>query len=152
MYDNYPNSNNVPQSGQSSDMSEGEFRYKQDGESGGNNMDKSYETSGGGDSSGDAGRLSNPNSHVRVDEDDGGEDDYDDEETLKEEANLRLADEIIRKQQVLLGVVGVDVPVLRLIAKVSPKYQMGVGIYIIMLDNNGFIVFHPSIKKVNPNS
>ena len=61
---------------------------------------------------------------------------------------LRLADEVIKKQQVLLGVVGVDIPVLRLISKVSPKYQMGVGIYIIMLDNNGFIVFHPSIKKV----
>ncbi len=47
----------------------------------------------------------------------------------------------------LLGVVGVDVPVLRMISKVSPKFQMGVGIYIIMLDNNGFIVFHPSIKR-----
>ncbi len=53
----------------------------------------------------------------------------------------------IQNQQALLGVVGVDVPVLRLISKVSPKYQMGVGIYIIMLDNNGFVVFHPSIKK-----
>lgn len=67
---------------------------------------------------------------------------------MKEEMRLRLADEVIKKQQVLLGVVGVDIPVLRLISKVSPKYQMGVGIYIIMLDNNGFIVFHPSIKKV----
>ena len=60
---------------------------------------------------------------------------------------LMKTDEEIKKQQVLLGVVGVDVPVLRLISKVSPKYQMGVGIYIIMLDNNGFIVFHPSIRK-----
>ena len=60
---------------------------------------------------------------------------------------IENAEKEIRKQQVLLGVVGVDVPVLRLISKVSPKYQMGVGIYIIMLDNNGFIVFHPSIKK-----
>ena len=69
------------------------------------------------------------------------------EESEEEESTLHLTDEIIREQQVLLGVVGVDVPVLRLISKVSPKYQMGVGIYIIMLDNNGFIVFHPSIKK-----
>lgn len=70
-------------------------------------------------------------------------------EENEEEENkiLTLTDDILRKQQVLLGVVGVDVPVLRLISKVSPKYQMGVGIYIIMLDNNGFIVFHPSIKK-----
>jgi hypothetical protein len=60
---------------------------------------------------------------------------------------IENAETQIRKQQALLGVVGVDVPVLRLISKVSPKYQMGVGIYIIMLDNNGFIVFHPSIKK-----
>ena len=66
----------------------------------------------------------------------------DEEETLIRNAELE-----IRKQQALLGIVGVDVPVLRLISKVSPKYQMGVGIYIIMLDNNGFIVFHPSIKK-----
>jgi hypothetical protein len=65
----------------------------------------------------------------------------------EQEKKLRLADDVLRQQQVLLGVVGVDVPVLRLISKVSPKYQMGVGIYIIMLDNNGFIVFHPSIKK-----
>jgi len=50
--------------------------------------------------------------------------------------NLRLkkAYEILENQQVLLGVVGVDVPVLRLISKVSPKYQMGVGIYIMMID------------------
>ena len=60
---------------------------------------------------------------------------------------LKKTYEMIRNQDVLLGVVGVDVPVLKLISKVSPKYQMGVGIYIIMLDNNGFIVFHPSIKK-----
>ncbi len=46
----------------------------------------------------------------------------------EEEQNLILsAEREIRKQQVLLGVVGVDVPVLRLISKVSPKYQMGVG-------------------------
>ena len=50
-------------------------------------------------------------------------------------------------QELLLGVVGIDVPVLTLISKVSPKFQMGVGIYIIMLDNNGYIVFHPSIKE-----
>ncbi len=68
--------------------------------------------------------------------------------------NLRLkkAYEILENQQVLLGVVGVDVPVLRLISKVSPKYQMGVGIYIMMIDNNGFIVFHPSIKQEIANS
>ncbi|CAF0767770.1 unnamed protein product [Brachionus calyciflorus] len=71
-----------------------------------------------------------------------------DEPSEDEKINtLKHADDVLRKQQVLLGVVGVDVPVLRLISKVSPKYQMGVGIYIIMLDNNGFIVFHPSIKK-----
>ena len=58
-----------------------------------------------------------------------------------------LVEDALKEQQVLLGVVGVDVPVLRLISKVSPKFQMGVGIYIIMLDNNGFIVFHPSIKR-----
>ena len=40
---------------------------------------------------------------------------------------LHHTDQLIREQQVLLGVVGVDVPVLRLISKVSPKYQMGVG-------------------------
>lgn len=73
--------------------------------------------------------------------------------TTKWEQNLiSNAEKEIRKQHVLLGVVGVDVPVLRLISKVSPKYQMGVGIYIIMLDNNGFIVFHPSIKKEISNS
>jgi hypothetical protein len=60
---------------------------------------------------------------------------------------IQKAEKEMRTQQVLLGVVGIDVPVLRLISKVSPKYQMGVGIYIIMLDNNGFIVYHPSIKK-----
>ena len=69
-----------------------------------------------------------------------------DTEEIKER-KLRMADSVLRKQQVLLGIVGVDVPVLRLISKVSPKYQMGVGIYIIMLDNNGYLVFHPSIKK-----
>lgn len=62
------------------------------------------------------------------------------------------AEKEMHKQQVLLGVVGLDVPVLRLISRVSPKYQMGVGIYLIMLDNNGFIVFHPSIKKEIANS
>ena len=67
--------------------------------------------------------------------------------TERERIMIESAEEEIKKQQVLLGVVGVDVPVLRLISKVSPKYQMGVGIYIIMLDNNGFIVYHPSIKK-----
>lgn len=66
------------------------------------------------------------------------------EETIKFE---ELVQESLKEQSVLLGVVGVDVPVLRLISKVSPKFQMGVGIYIIMLDNNGFIVFHPSIKR-----
>jgi len=59
----------------------------------------------------------------------------------------RMVEESFNEQSVLLGVVGVDVPVLRLISKVSPKFQMGVGIYIIMLDNNGFIVYHPSIKR-----
>jgi hypothetical protein len=53
----------------------------------------------------------------------------------------------LKAEELLLGVVGVDVPVLKLISKVSPKFQMGVGIYIIMLDNNGYIVFHPSIKE-----
>jgi hypothetical protein len=68
-------------------------------------------------------------------------------EELEEEHDHESTEKIIKTQQVLLGVVGVDVPVLRLISKVSPKYQMGVGIYIIMLDNNGFVVFHPSVKK-----
>jgi hypothetical protein len=68
--------------------------------------------------------------------------------TEEEKIIFEKAEHEIRKQQVLLGVVGIDVPVLRLISKVSPKYQMGVGIYIIMIDNNGFVVFHPSIKKV----
>ena len=49
------------------------------------------------------------------------------EKELKLREILHHTDEIIREQQVLLGVVGVDVPVLRLISKVSPKYQMGVG-------------------------
>ncbi|CAF0767753.1 unnamed protein product [Brachionus calyciflorus] len=66
---------------------------------------------------------------------------------LNERDLILNAEKEIRKQQVLLGIVGVDVPVLKLISKVSPKYQMGVGIYIIVVDNNGFIVFHPSIKK-----
>lgn len=65
---------------------------------------------------------------------------------------INNAEKEMHKHQVLLGVVGIDVPVLRLISKVSPKYQMGVGIYLIMLDNNGFIVFHPSIKKEISNS
>ncbi len=65
---------------------------------------------------------------------------------IDEELEIRI-EETLEHQQVLLGVVGVDVPVLRLISKVSPKYQMGVGIYIIMIDNNGFIVFHPSIRR-----
>ena len=65
----------------------------------------------------------------------------------KNDDRIEKAYRLIRNQQLLLGVVGVDVPVLRLISKVSPKYQMGVGIYIIMLDNNGFIVYHPSIKQ-----
>lgn len=60
---------------------------------------------------------------------------------------FKKAKQILKNQQVLLGVVGIDVPVLKLISSVSPKYQMGVGIYIIMLDNNGYIVYHPSIKK-----
>ena len=51
------------------------------------------------------------------------------------------------REELLLGVVGTDVPVLTLISNVSPKFQMGVGIYIIMLDNNGYIVFHPSIRE-----
>ncbi len=65
---------------------------------------------------------------------------------IDDELQMRI-DETLENQQVLLGVVGVDVPVLRLISKVSPKYQMGVGIYIMMIDNNGFIVFHPSIRR-----
>lgn len=65
---------------------------------------------------------------------------------------LKKANKYLNNQQVLLGVVGVDVPVLKLISNVSPKYQMGVGIYIIMLDNNGYIVYHPSIKKEIANS
>jgi len=63
------------------------------------------------------------------------------------EYKMKKANKILNNQQVLLGVVGVDVPVLKLISNVSPKYKMGVGIYIIMLDNNGYIVYHPSIKK-----
>jgi len=58
------------------------------------------------------------------------------EKEFKLQQILHHTDEIIREQQVLLGVVGVDVPVLRLISKVSPKYQMGVGkknFYIISL-------------------
>lgn len=64
----------------------------------------------------------------------------------KNEKILKQANNI-NKQQVLLGVVGLDVPVLKLISTVSPKFQMGVGIYMIMIDNNGFIVYHPSIKQ-----
>jgi len=64
----------------------------------------------------------------------------------------RQAYKLLENQQVLLGVVGVDVPVLKLISKVSPKYQMGAGIYLIMIDNNGFIVYHPSIKQEIANS
>ena len=73
---------------------------------------------------------------------------YDSRETpqAKKEKRLRQAKKI-NNEQVLLGVVGLDVSVLKLISKVSPKYQMGVGIYMIMIDNNGFIVFHPSIKQ-----
>lgn len=67
-------------------------------------------------------------------------------EESKQEKILKQANQII-KEQVLLGVVGLDVSVLKLISKVSPKFQMGVGIYMIMIDNNGFIVYHPSIKQ-----
>lgn len=73
---------------------------------------------------------------------------FDSRETqeTKDAKVMKQAQQII-KEQVLLGVVGLDVSVLKLISKVSPKFQMGVGIYMIMIDNNGFIVYHPSIKQ-----
>lgn len=73
---------------------------------------------------------------------------FDSRETVasKNEKIMKKANQII-KDQVLLGVVGLDVSVLKLISKVSPKFRMGVGIYMIMIDNNGFIVYHPSIKQ-----
>jgi hypothetical protein len=64
----------------------------------------------------------------------------------KNEKILKQARQI-NKEQLLLGVVGLDVSVLKLISTVSPKFKMGVGIYMIMIDNNGFIVYHPSIKQ-----
>ncbi len=73
---------------------------------------------------------------------------FDSRETAesKNEKILKQARKI-NKEQLLLGVVGLDVSVLKLISTVSPKFKMGVGIYIIMIDNNGFIVYHPSIKQ-----
>jgi hypothetical protein len=66
------------------------------------------------------------------------------EKEFKLQQILHHTDEIIREQHVLLGVVGVDVPVLRLISKVSPKYQMGVGNSIIydLKPNKVLIMFN----------
>jgi len=63
---------------------------------------------------------------------------------------LSEAHDILLEQKVLLGVVGVDVSLVSLVSKVVDKYQMGVGRYLFLLDNNGFIVYHPSIGKELP--
>ena len=75
-------------------------------------------------------------------------------EIEKQEVNELVVDEtmdeaykVLKRQQALLGVVGIDIPVFKLISRASPKYQMGVGLYLIMLDNNGYVVFHPSIRQ-----
>lgn len=69
---------------------------------------------------------------------------------LEQNDKLNQAAEILVNQRVLLGVVGVDVPLLSLISKAASKYQMGVGPYLFILDNNGFIVYHPSMGKEVP--
>lgn len=38
-------------------------------------------------------------------------------------------------------------PLLGLISKSINKYQLGVGPYLFILDNNGFIVYHPGMSK-----
>jgi len=65
---------------------------------------------------------------------------------LEKDKQLNRAAGILLNQQVLLGVVGLDVPVLPLITDTSCRFRMNAGVYLIMLDSNGYVVYHPSIR------
>jgi len=71
---------------------------------------------------------------------------YEIDKILTENNQLNNAASVILNRQILLGVVGIDVPVLPLIFNTSLRFQMNAGIYLIMLDSNGYVVYHPSLK------
>ncbi|XP_070573323.1 voltage-dependent calcium channel subunit alpha-2/delta-3-like isoform X4 [Ptychodera flava] len=50
-------------------------------------------------------------------------------------------------QGILLGVVGVDVPVFELL-KLTPPYKLGVNGYSFAVTNNGYLLFHPDIRPL----
>ncbi|CAF1134734.1 unnamed protein product [Adineta steineri] len=48
---------------------------------------------------------------------------------------------------ILLGAVGVDIPV-KLLQEFSPKYRLGVHAYSFMINHNGYLMFHPDLRPV----
>ncbi|CAF1990161.1 unnamed protein product [Rotaria magnacalcarata] len=52
-----------------------------------------------------------------------------------------------RDETILLGAVGVDIPV-KLLQEFSPKYRLGVHGYSFMINHNGYLMFHPDLRPV----
>ncbi|CAF1231815.1 unnamed protein product [Rotaria sp. Silwood1] len=52
-----------------------------------------------------------------------------------------------RDETILLGAVGVDIPV-KLLQEFSPKYRLGVHAYAFMINHNGYLMFHPDLRPV----
>ncbi|XP_072845920.1 voltage-dependent calcium channel subunit alpha-2/delta-2 isoform X2 [Pogona vitticeps] len=55
-----------------------------------------------------------------------------------------------RKNQLILGVVGVDVA-LDDIKKLTPRYNLGANGYIFAIDLNGYVLLHPNLQPQNIN-
>ncbi|KAJ7316692.1 hypothetical protein JRQ81_002854, partial [Phrynocephalus forsythii] len=55
-----------------------------------------------------------------------------------------------RKNQLILGVVGIDVA-LDDIKKLTPRYNLGANGYIFAIDLNGYVLLHPNLQPQNIN-
>ncbi|UJR35966.1 hypothetical protein I4U23_028707 [Adineta vaga] len=53
----------------------------------------------------------------------------------------------VQDATILLGAVGVDIPV-KLLQEFSPKYRLGVHGYSFMINHNGYLMFHPDLRPV----